>query len=452
MSFPVSSEVAASPKVSDGGKPARLSSFGVSAALEHAKAADGAPRRGGRVWPPERWLVRCLFKVLGNPSLRIILWDGREIGNGPDAPIVRVIIHDRPTLLKLIMNPESFFGDAYACGRVEVQGDLLALLETVYRSLSPAPRRPGRLRRLLTGWRRGPRSNTLAGSRSNIHHHYDIGDEFYRLWLDKEMLYTCAFFPSPETTLEEAQQAKMDLVCRKLWLQPGEMVVEAGCGWGAMAIYMARHCGVTVKAYNVSHEQIKYARRRAHLEGLDGRVEFIEDDYRNIQGRFDAFVSLGMLEHVGPDHYNELGGVIHRCLNPTGRGILHTIGRDWPGRVNAWIERRIFPGAYPPSLGEMMEILEPWSLSTLDVENLRLHYAETLHHWLKRFDAAENKIIAMFDKRFVRAWRLYLVGSIAGFTTGSLQLFQVLFAPHAMNQIPRTRERLFCAGSSVKRP
>ena len=159
------------------------------------------------------------------------------------------------------------------------------------------------------------------------------------------MLYTCAYFPSPEVSLEEAQTAKMELVCRKLWLKPGETVVEAGCGWGALALYMARHYGVTVKAYNVSREQIRTARERAKAEGLEARVEFIEDDYRTIRGQFDVFASIGMLEHVGANHYRQLGEVIHRCLRPAGRGILHTIGRDYPGRLNAWIERRIFPGA-----------------------------------------------------------------------------------------------------------
>ena len=309
---------------------------------------------------------------------------------------------------------------------------------------STAPKTRSRARGLaaaLAEWRRKPRANTLGGSRSNIHHHYDIGDDFYRLWLDREMVYTCAFFPSPEVSLEEAQTAKMELVCRKLWLKPGETVVEAGCGWGALALYMARHYGVTVKAYNVSREQIRHARERAKAEGLEGRVEFIEDDYRTIRGQFDVFASIGMLEHVGADHYRQLGEVIHRCLRPAGRGILHTIGRDYPGCLNAWIERRIFPGAYAPSLREIMNVLEPRSFSVLDVENLRLHYALTLQHWLDRFEAAAPRVEEMFDEAFVRAWRLYLVGSLAAFRTGSLQLFQVLFARHGSNEIPWTRKR-----------
>ena len=212
---------------------------------------------------------------------------------------------------------------------------------------------------------------------------------------------------------------------------------------------MARHYGVTVKAYNVSREQIRFARERAKEQGLGNRVEFIEDDYRTIRGPFDVFASIGMLEHVGPDNYRQLGDVIHHCLRPGGRGILHTIGRDTPGRLNSWIERRIFPGAYAPSLREIMNVLEPRSFSVLDVENLRLHYALTLQHWHDRFEAAAARVEEMFDEAFVRAWRLYLVGSQAAFRTGSLQLFQVVFARHGSNEIPWTRNRVQCNTADV---
>jgi len=394
-------------------------------------------RESGRVWAVERWLVHRLLGALGKPPIALVLWDGEAVGH--PTPKARVVIHDRRTFWRLLANVYLSFGDAFGDGRVEVQGDLLEFLEIIYRTEDTQSH--GRLAAALSEWRRKPRANSLGRSRSNIYHHYDIGDDFYRLWLDREMVYTCAFFPSPEISLEDAQTAKMDLVCRKLWLKPGETVVEAGCGWGALALYMARHYGVNVKAYNVSHEQIHHARARAKAEGLEARVEFIEDDYRTIHGQFDVFASIGMLEHVGVDHYRQLGEVIHRCLCPAGRGMIHTIGRDYPGCLNAWIERRIFPGAYAPSLRELMKVLEPRSFSVLDVENLRLHYALTLQHWRDRFEAAASRVEAMFDAAFVRAWRLYLLGSLAAFRAGSLQLFQVVFARHGSNQIPWTRNR-----------
>jgi cyclopropane-fatty-acyl-phospholipid synthase len=277
-------------------------------------------------------------------------------------------------------------------------------------------------------------------ARENIHRHYDLGNDFYRLWLDDELLYTCAYFPRPDVTLEAAQAAKMRLICRKLRLQPGETVIEAGCGWGALALFMAREFGVTVHAYNISHEQVCYARDRAAREGLQDRVTFIEDDYRAIDGQCDAFVSVGMLEHVGPKHYATLGGVIDRVLAPGGRGLLHFIGRDRPRALNPWIRRRIFPGAYPPTLAEAVGgVLQPFDLTVIDVENLRLHYARTLDHWLDRFEQAADRIRAMFDDRFVRAWRLYLAGSRAAFVTGWMQLFQVTFTRHGETAVPWTR-------------
>jgi cyclopropane-fatty-acyl-phospholipid synthase len=220
-------------------------------------------------------------------------------------------------------------------------------------------------------------------------------------------------------------------------------VLEAGCGWGALALHLARRHGVRVRACNVSVEQIAWARERARREGLEQRVEFVEDDYRNLAGRYDAFVSIGMLEHVGRDHYDDLCRVIDRTLTPEGRGLLHSIGRNRPSEFGPFVARRIFPGAYPPTLREMVGLLEPADLSVLDVENLRLHYARTLEHWLARFEVHRDSVAARFGERFVRMWRLYLAGSIAGFRTGTLQLFQVLFARGHSNAIPWTREDLY---------
>jgi cyclopropane-fatty-acyl-phospholipid synthase len=257
------------------------------------------------------------------------------------------------------------------------------------------------------------------------------------------MSYTCAYFPTAEATLEQAQVAKMDHVCRKLRLRAGDSVVEAGCGWGSLALHMASRYGAKVRAFNISGEQIRYARQRAKDLGLDGRVEYVEDDYRNITGRYDVFVSVGMLEHVGRENYPELGRVVRNALSAEGRGLIHSIGRNRPQPLHAWIERRIFPGAYAPSLGEMMQIFEPWDLSVIDVENIRLHYALTLRQWLARYESALDQVRARFDEFFVRMWRLYLAGSIAAFETGTMQLFQVLFTIQENNQLPPTREYMY---------
>ena len=257
------------------------------------------------------------------------------------------------------------------------------------------------------------------------------------------MAYTCAYFPTPEATLDEAQLAKFDYVCRKLHLQPGETVVEAGCGWGALALHMAKYYGVKVRAFNISREQIAYARKQAQAEGLSNLVEFVEDDYRNISGQYDAFVSVGMLEHVGVENYPGLGQVIRGCLKPDGRGLVHTIGRNRWKPMHRWIDRRIFPGANPPSLKQMMDIFEDNDFSVLDVENLRLHYAKTLDWWWSLYERNADRVKEMFDESFVRMWRLYLLGSRAAFITGEMQLFQVVFARGASNNISMTREHIY---------
>ena len=238
----------------------------------------------------------------------------------------------------------------------------------------------------------------------------------------------------------------MDHVCRKLRLKAGDSVVEAGCGWGSLALHMAKRFGARVRAFNISREQLEFARARAKAEGLEGQVEFVEDDYRNISGRYDVFASVGMLEHVGRENYPELGRVVRRSLTSSGRGLIHSIGRNRPALLHPWIERRIFPGAYAPSLGEMMQIFEPWSLSVLDVENIRLHYAMTLAALAGALRSGRAmRLRAMFDEQFVRMWRLYLAGSIAAFETGTLQLFQVVFTTHENNDIPLNRQYMYPA-------
>jgi cyclopropane-fatty-acyl-phospholipid synthase len=350
---------------------------------------------------------------------------------------ILVRIKDRGALLSLLRNPAINFGDLYSTGDLEVEGDLVRLLEQLYVIPNTG------MRRMMSRVGSWLPSNSLRASRRNIHHHYDLSNEFYSWWLDAQMVYTCAYFPRPEATLEEAQTAKLDLICRKLWLRPGETVVEAGCGWGALAIHMAKNYGVRVKAFNISCEQIQFARERAEREGLSSQVEFCEDDYRNIPGPADAFVSVGMLEHVGRSHYKELGRVMHRAIGDRGRGLLHFIGRNFPRPLNAWIRKRIFPGGHPPVLSDALQIFEPHDFGVLDVENLRAHYARTLECWLSRFERSYDRVADRFGNTFARMWRLYLAGSTAGFRAGTMQLFQVVFAGKACAGRPWTREYLY---------
>jgi cyclopropane-fatty-acyl-phospholipid synthase len=391
----------------------------------------------------DRWLVRKMVDVVGNPPVRISLWDGVEVTPPCEDPLAVMVYWDRGALLKTVLDPELHWGDLYCTGRVKFEGDMARFMQTIYLGIS-GKEKISLIRKVVLWLGHRRIFNTYDKAKENIYHHYDIGNDFYKLWLDKEaMQYTCAYFPRKNMTLEQAQIAKLHHICRKLQLKPGDTVVEAGCGWGGLARFMAKHYGVNVTAYNISKEQIKYARRCAAAEGLSDVVDYVLEDYRNIQGKYDVFVSVGMLEHVAKRDYEELGEVIRRCLKPQGRGLVHSIGRIIAGPMNAWIERRIFPGACPPTLGEMMQVFEPNNLAVNDVENIRLHYLRTIKMWIERFEQHKEEITEMMDEEFVKAWGLYLYGSLSAFNVGELHLFQVVFGHAENNHLPWSRHHLY---------
>ena len=382
----------------------------------------------------KRWLLHQVFKAIGPAPIRLAFCESdgaesEEVSPPGVRPVATIVIRDLATLAGMMIDPEVAFGEGYADGSIDVRGDLSLALAVVYQSWSCGRADRGWYQQLTSKWANLRQANTLTGSRSNIHNHYDLGNNFYKLWLDRQLVYTCAYFPSGSATLEEAQEAKLDYVCRKLRLRPGERVVEAGCGWGALALHMARNYGVSVKAYNISREQIAHARRRAVEEGLSDRVQFVEDDWRNISGAFDAFVSVGMLEHVSVGDYARLGAVVHRSIGNSGRGLLHFIGRAHKGEFSRWIRKRIFPGAYAPTLAEAANILEPYDYSVFDVENLRPHYARTLNAWRERFVEKRGLVRAMgFGEKFIRMWEFYLCYCEAGFAERHIGTVQMLLA------------------------
>lgn len=413
--------------------------------MRHLSNANPAGPRF-RATTLDRWILKEIGTRLEPTHAAIRLGDGTTAGFTGDGPIATVTIHDGRTLRRLALNPAVEFGDGYTDGRIDVDGDLVGFLEAVFR-LEKSEWLPARL---ASRWLSLVQNNSFRGSRDHIHHHYDLGNDFYKVWLDSRLVYTCAYFPDPSVSLEEAQLAKMDHVCRKLQLRPGERVVEAGCGWGSLALHMAGQYGARVRAFNISKEQIAYAREQARAAGLQNQIEFVEDDYRNISGQYDAFVSVGMLEHVGKNHHAEFTEVIRRSIGKSGRGLLHFIGRNQPTLLNAWIRKRIFPGGYPPTIRESIGLLEPLDMAVCDVENLRQHYAWTLEHWLARFEKSSARVAEMFGEPFVRMWRLYLAGSIAGFRSRSMQLFQVLFAGAECTAIPSTRDHLYAKKTAAK--
>ena len=315
---------------------------------------------------------------------------------------------------------------------------MLEFLDLVYRAEDARPRH-GLVS--LIDRLRVHKLNTVGRARSNIHHHYDIGDDFYRLWLDCEMVYTCATSPRPKRRWKRPKRPRWissaaSSGCnpaRRSW-RPAAVGERWPCIWPGTTALPSRP---TMFPASRSARPAKGPRPRVWTAAWSSSTTITAPSAASS----NVFASVGMLEHVGLRNYECLGGVIERCLRPGGRGMIHSIGRDEAGPLNAWIERRIFPGVHARCLREIMRVLEPRRFSVLDVENLRLHYAMTLQHWLDRFEAAASRVAEMFDEGFVRAWRLYLAGSLAAFRTGTLQLFQVVFSRHASNEIPWTRKR-----------
>jgi cyclopropane-fatty-acyl-phospholipid synthase len=400
---------------------------------------DAQPKQSLAERSLDRSIILWLMRRIGNPRISMRLWNGEEFAVTDEPPVACLEFRGRRALAKLLSSPSVGFGESYSRGLLEVHGDFLAFLNEVTAALKHRQSRSYHLPRLQSALH-GTRRNSPTRSKHNAHHHYDLDNDFYSMRLDERMLYTCAYYNPPDATLAEAQIAKLDHVCRKLDLQPGQYVVEAGCGWGALAMHMAEHYGVRVKAYNVSKAQVGWAVEQAAAKGLGDQVEFVLDDYRKIDERCDRFVSVGMLEHVGLANYRVLGDLVRRCLTPKGLALIHTIGRSHPRRTDAWIRKYIFPGGHIPSLGEMVAIFEPNRFTVVDVENLRLHYARTCAAWLANFESVAGEVTARFGEEFTRMWRLYLAGSSAGFKSGSLQLYQVVFAHGTNNEVPWTRE------------
>jgi len=387
----------------------------------------------------DQHVVHWFLSKAGNPNISMRLWTGDEISTPGSRPVGCLEFRSRRAFLELLQSPSMGLGECYRKGLLEVHGDFLAVANEIMAALvrKQANRYYGpKFRSLL----HAIKVNSKNKSHHNVHHHYDLGNDFYKLWLDERMVYTCAYFEEPTATLDEAQVAKLEHVCRKLNLQPGQTVIDAGCGWGALAMHMAEHHGVRVIAYNLSSEQIDYAREQAAAKQLGDRVSFLQEDYRDINIRCDAFVSIGMLEHVGLANYGKLGALIQRCLKPDGFGLIHSIGRSHSAVADPWITKYIFPGGHMPSLSEITRVFEPYRFSILDIENLRPHYARTCAIWLENFEAEAGRIAATHGEEFVRMWRLYLAGSSAGFQSGTLQLYQILFAPKGNKKVPWTRK------------
>ena len=393
-----------------------------------------------------------LDRAIRKGRLNITYTNGteRSFGSGPGGPEVSVILKDPDLPKKMITDIELAFCEAYMDGGLEiVDDDIYGIITLAMVNLRSEGAVRGKIHKAVETSRKMLRRlsqfNPVGKAQENVAHHYDLSGALYDLFLDEDRQYSCAYWPRLDMTLEEAQLAKKRHIANKLLLKPGMKVLDIGCGWGGMALTLAKEYGARVVGVTLSKEQHAIAVQRVRDEGLEGQVEIRLQDYRHVDETFDRIVSVGMFEHVGVPHYREYFRHVKKFLAPDGVALIHTIGRsDPPGTTAAFITKYIFPGGYVPAMSEAMAAVEKEHLVATDVEVWRLHYAETLKHWYDRFMLNVDKAEELYDARFVRMWRLYLVACEMTFRMNDQVVFQFQLARN-QEAVPLTRDYLYRA-------
>jgi cyclopropane-fatty-acyl-phospholipid synthase len=378
-----------------------------------------------------RFLPKLFRAAIRNGRLTLVGADGEALefgGQGP-GPDVRIRLADASLDWKIFINPELKAAEAVMNGGLVIeQGSIHDFITLFFINKRQFDMNPNQIfwNGLARRFRRLMQHNTVLNARRNVAHHYDLGNDFYRLWLDQDLQYSCAYFETGDETLEQAQIAKKRHIAAKLALQPGQTVLDIGCGWGGMALYLAQVADVKVVGVTLAEEQLKVARERAVALGLENRVEFRLQDYRDVPEVFDRVVSVGMLEHVGVGHLTEYYLNVRDRLAPEGVALIHSISsKAPPGITGPFLRKYIFPGGYSPSLSEAFAAVERSGLWTLDTEIWRVHYAYTLAAWRERFLANRDRVVGMYDERFARMWEIYLSACENAFAYGSSCVFQM---------------------------
>lgn len=380
-----------------------------------------------------KFLPHLLNRFIQNGRLTVIDHDGtrQSFGSGRNGPEVTIRFTDAKVEREIFFNPELKAAEAYMDGRLVFENggtafDLLSLFSVNRRALGNHPLQR-MLRQVWKTLRRVHQANPAGKAAENAQSHYDHPAEFYALWLDDSMVYSCAYFEHPDQSLEDAQRAKFRHIAAKLAIKPGMTVAEIGSGWGGLAIYLAKTCGAKVTGINVAKEQLATSRKKAEEAGVADQVTFVERDYRDLPGTFDRVVSVGMMEHVGVAHFDEYFAAVRRLLAPGGFALIHAIGRmSPPGSTAPFIRKYIFPGGYVPALSEVFASTERTGLWVADCEILRLHYYWTIKAWRERFEARRADVEAMMGERFTRMWEFYLAAVELGFLHGSNMVYQLL--------------------------
>jgi cyclopropane-fatty-acyl-phospholipid synthase len=395
-----------------------------------------------------------LKRLIRRGHLRIINADGSvlELGSGGAGPDVTVRFHDKGLLFKLAQDFTLHLGEAYMDERITFEhGTIYDFLELFAINYHDAPKMPWEVTgELLSPLLRRIQRNSLNASRKNVAHHYDLSASFFKMFLDSDMQYSCGYFTDPENDIETAQFDKKRLIASKLLLKEGMQVLDIGCGFGGLALYLAKNFGVQVTGITLSEEQYKIAVERARADGLSHLVKFAIRDYREESGSYDRIVSIGMFEHVGLDHYGEFFSQIKALLKEDGVALLHSIGRpDGPGTSDSWMVKYIFPGGYAPALSEVLPVVEKLGLWATDIEILRLHYVYTLRRWRANFERQREIVKQMYDERFCRMWEFYLIGGEMDFRYLGTMVFQMQLAKN-IDAVPITRDYMFKAVSDLQ--
>jgi cyclopropane-fatty-acyl-phospholipid synthase len=403
----------------------------------------------------EKRICRTLFSRIRAGGLTVTYWDGATERYGPE-PWLAIRLRSAAVVRAICRNVYLGFGEGYMSGEIEIEGDLAELgrLSAANRDVAPLARRLHRygghgMRRLG-----GRLWSSKSRQATNVRHHYDLGNEFYRLWLDRSMTYSCAYFRRPDDTLEQAQAQKVGHILRKLHLQPGMTLLDIGSGWGELVIAAAREHGVRAHGITLSREQLAHTRARIAAEGLGDMVSVELRHYADVPGRerFDRVVSVGMYEHVGARNHRAYMAAVGRLLRDGGVSLLHTITQLTERPTNAFIDRYIFPGGRLPTLQSILGLLPGQDFHAVDYESLRRHYMRTLQAWYERFESSRERVAEMYDERFVRMWRMYLRGSFAAFAYGELDLAQVVWTKGLADSLPMTREHVYREPLALLRP
>ncbi len=378
-------------------------------------------------------------------SCVITLWNGDKLRFGTGSPDFSIWIKTPKIFEELLVEPSLALGEGYINGDIEIEGNLGQAMEWFYQNAAEEKLSPFQKARVC--WLHLKKRATIKQTKKDVQSHYDKGNEFYRLWLDEGMNYSCAFFTREDEELEQAQLNKIHRSLKKLFLKPGQKILDIGCGWGSLVIEAAKRYGVKAVGLTLSERQYELGNRRVKEAGLSEEVEIRLQDYREMDESeyksFDRIISIGMFEHVGKENITVFFERCSRLLKDKGIFLLHTIGRTKPKDMDVWITKYIFPGTYLPALGELVETAEDTGFDFVDLENLRRHYDLTLGNWAKRFEQHAKIIKNLYDERFVRMWRLYLYGCQMAFRYNPLFVFQLLFTLGRRNDLPLVREELY---------